>query len=239
MWLHSRLLACFSRAFKLLFAARPVCIAADAPDFLLVGLANPGHRYRGTRHNVGEAAVEAIAAQMGCTLAQKGSVSARLAIGKLGQVRIAVAVPNTYMNLSGGAVGALTQQFGLSTENVIVVHDDLDLPPGKVKVKLAGSSGGHNGLKSCGSVIGDGFWRMRIGIGRPPRGGDVADYVLDRISPEDLEMMQLPKLAGLASLLFDEQGALTTSSASTFMNAFLRAPKRSCHSPRGARSGST
>eukprot|EP00962_Isochrysis_galbana_P003382 scaffold943_cov112-Isochrysis_galbana.AAC.3 len=223
--MRSRLLACLSRALDLLLTpmATGLPITGEAPRFLLVGLGNPGHRYRGTRHNVGAAAVEAIVAAMGPDeLKDAGFANVRLTMGDLGSVRVAAAVSKSYMNVCGGSIGALARRLGLPAEAVIVLHDELDLPPGKIKVKQGGSSGGHNGLKSCASTIGDTFWRVRIGIGRPADRRDVADFVLGAIPTDQLANMRLDAIGRLAPLLFDGEGRLTGRSASTFMNALVK-----------------
>jgi PTH1 family peptidyl-tRNA hydrolase len=223
--LKARLLACLSRALGLLLTpmANRLPVSGDAPRFLLVGLGNPGPRYRGTRHNVGAAAIEAIVAAVGTgELEDATFANVRLAVVSLGPVRVAAAVSKSYMNVCGGSIGALTRSLGLPAEAVIVLHDDLDIPPGKIKVKQGGSSGGHNGLKSCSSTIGDTFWRIRIGVGRPLDRQDVPDFVLGAIPPDQLSKMRLEAVGRLVPLLFDGEGRLTDRSASIFMNALAQ-----------------
>lgn len=220
--MRTRLLACVSRFLGLLFSPMAPAIAGEPPRVLLVGLGNPGKRYRGTRHNVGQEALTKIVGAMTDVVPFNQVGGVRLAVGTLGSVRVAAALPLSYMNICGGAVGAVARQLNLQPGSVLILHDDLDLPPGKVKVKKGGGSGGHNGLKSCASTLGEGFWRMRIGVGRPEDKLSVPDFVLGAIPPGDLEALQLDSLAAYAPLLFDGSGQISSSSVSTFLNMLAR-----------------
>lgn len=143
-------------------------------QWLVVGLGNPGAKYTATRHNVGYMAVDELA----------GELAPVPGIKALVQVRdgVAYARSTTYMNTTGEAVGPLAAQLGVAPERIIVVHDELDLPAGKVRVKLGGNENGHNGLKSITEHLGTrDYLRVRMGIGRPPNGMAVPDWVLSPI----------------------------------------------------------
>ena len=154
---------------------------------LVVGLGNPGPDYEGTRHNVGTrvAALLATRAGAGRFSAHKRSNS-DIAQGRLAGRPVTVAVPRTYMNLSGGPVAGLVQYFSIPPTEVIVVHDELDLDFGVIRLKRGGGEGGHNGLRSISKALGTkDYVRVRFGIGRPPGRQDPADYVLKRWSSSE------------------------------------------------------
>jgi PTH1 family peptidyl-tRNA hydrolase len=140
---------------------------------LIVGLGNPGRDYVNNRHNVGFKCVDLFAREHGISLTQRGARS-KLGTGEIANTRIVVAKPQTFMNLSGEAVSALVRRYNLSPEDVLVIHDDLDLPLGKIRIREKGSSGGHKGLKSIFSHLGtQDFPRIRVGIA-PAEGSDSA-----------------------------------------------------------------
>src|SRR5688572_8436502 len=150
-------------------------------DLLVVGLANPGAEYAGTRHNVGGEVVELLAERHGAKL-RKGKERAMVdEITVVGR-RLALAIPLTYMNLSGEAVGPLVRRHGIDDPHrVVIVHDELDLPVGRLKLKLGGGLAGNNGLKSIRQHLHtDDFARVRIGIGKPNHKAQGADHVLKR-----------------------------------------------------------
>ncbi len=152
---------------------------------LIVGLGNPGRRYRGTRHNVGADVVSRLARGAGIILDEEDGYSI-VGRGRIGGVRVLLAHPQTYVNVSGPAVRELRRRHRLRPEDILVVVDDLDLPPGRVRLRAGGSAGGHNGLKSIIDALGtDAFPRLRVGIGRPPAGVDPAEHVLTRFLPEE------------------------------------------------------
>jgi PTH1 family peptidyl-tRNA hydrolase len=155
---------------------------ASAELGLVVGLGNPGPKYAGTRHNVGFAVVERLAARAGERFkAHRGL--ADVAAGRLAGSRVVLAKPRSYMNVSGGPVASVLRYYGVPVEALIVVHDDLDLGLGTVRLKRGGGEGGHNGLRSISQSIGTrDYLRARFGIGRPPGRMDPADYVLRRFS---------------------------------------------------------
>jgi PTH1 family peptidyl-tRNA hydrolase len=153
------------------------------PEILVVGLGNPGRRYAGTLHNAGFLAADRLARSLGIRIAREGELE--WGIGDAEGVSILLARPQTYMNRSGVAVAAAYREIAESPDDLIVLHDDLDLPPGQVRLKRGGGTGGHNGLRSLQEELGTpGFLRIRIGIGRPPGGVDPADFVLSPPSPE-------------------------------------------------------
>jgi len=156
----------------------------DAP-FLVVGLGNPGRGYAGNRHNVGFMVADLLASRIGARFGRHKRAHAEVAEGRLryGGPKVILAKPLTYMNLSGAPVAALSQFFKVPVENVVAVHDELDVPYGQVRVKRGGGEGGHNGLRSMSkSLSSKEYARVRFGIGRPPGRQDPADYVLSDFS---------------------------------------------------------
>lgn len=150
---------------------------------LVVGLGNPGPDYSETRHNVGFRVVELLAARAGGGRFSKHKSNADVLEGRLAGRRVVLAKPRTYMNVSGGPVAGLVKYFSVPPADLLVVHDDLDLGFGIVRLKLGGGEGGHNGLRSISSSIGTrDYLRVRFGIGRPPGRQDPADFVLKRFS---------------------------------------------------------
>jgi PTH1 family peptidyl-tRNA hydrolase len=148
--------------------------------FLVVGLGNPGKEYEDTRHNVGFRAVDALAGRAGVRSFDK-KFRAEIARVDLGGADCLLMKPQTFMNLSGEAVGPALGFYKLTTADVVVLHDELDVEPGRLKLKKGGGHGGHNGLRSLLQHLpDDGFVRVRMGIGRPPPRWDPADYVLGR-----------------------------------------------------------
>ena len=152
---------------------------------LLIGLRNPGSRYSGTRHNIGADAVEVIAERIGASFrSAPRSIPAEVADGRVGESRVRMAIPTTFMNESGQAVGPLLRYF--APESHIVAHDDIDLAFGTMRIHHGRGSGGHNGIKSIVETTGGSeFWRLRIGVGRPPGRMDPADFVLQRFSKDE------------------------------------------------------
>lgn len=149
-------------------------------NWLVVGLGNPGAQYEATRHNVGQMALDVLAARIGARFGAHRS-NARVAEGWLrpGGPKLILAKPNSYMNTSGGPVSSLVSYFGIEPDHVIVLHDELDIPFDSIKLKQGGGHGGHNGLRDIAKALGTPeFLRVRIGIGRPPGRQDPADYVL-------------------------------------------------------------
>jgi len=181
---------------------------------LAVGLGNPGPEYEGTRHNVGADAVSRLARRHGERLRPERGSRAAVASVRLGGHPLVLAVPQTYMNDSGLAVAALVRRRHLADDGpldrLVVVHDELDLPTGTVRVKLGGGTAGHNGLRSIGSHLHRlDFVRVRIGIGRPPGRMAGADYVLRRPSRLEREELDVAiETAGDAVVAVHEEGVV-------------------------------
>lgn len=149
-----------------------------------MGLGNPGSRYDDTRHNLGAAAAVMLAGRSGVRLKEDSKVSAAVAEVRIGDQRVVVAVPMTYMNESGRAVASLMRRYDIEgPEDLVVIHDELDLPPGRVKIKSGGGIAGHNGLRSIRQHLStDEFTRVRLGVDKPPGGSQRgADWVLAKI----------------------------------------------------------
>ena len=160
-----------------------------AADLLVVGLGNPGDDYSRTRHNVGADVVELLARRHGGRL-RKSKDRARVDDVRIDGKQMVLAIPTTYMNDSGVAVAALARRFDLSPQQIVIVHDELDLPPAALRVKEGGGLAGHNGLRSIVQHLhSDDFLRVRIGVGKPPTKERGADHVLSRVSRRDREEM--------------------------------------------------
>jgi len=154
-------------------------------DLLVVGLGNPGDEFAGSRHNVGAEVVELLAKRHGGRL-RKGKERALVDEVRLGGKRVALAIPLTYMNDSGEAVRPLVRRYGVEPEQLVIVHDELDLPVAALQVKAGGGLAGHNGLRSIVAHLhDDGFQRVRIGVGKPVSKEQGADHVLRRFSKRE------------------------------------------------------
>jgi len=152
---------------------------------LIVGLGNPGKRYERTRHNLGFVVIDRLANQQDVAVTKK-LCGALVGHWSFGGEKIVLAKPQTFMNRSGAAVDDLLRTFGGSTEDLVVVHDDLDLFFGRIRIRANGSAAGHRGILSIlESLAGAPFYRVRVGIGRPPEGMDAVDYVLEPFSGEE------------------------------------------------------
>jgi PTH1 family peptidyl-tRNA hydrolase len=154
--------------------------------WLIVGLGNPGEQYRNTRHNVGQAVIDLLAERAGAGL-KSGRDHASVAEVRFADQRVALATPVTYMNESGRAVAALARRYRIADpERLVVIHDELDLEPGAVRVKRGGGLAGHNGLRSITQQIStQDYLRIRIGVGKPPSKHHGASHVLTKISGRD------------------------------------------------------
>lgn len=162
--------------------------------YLVVGLGNPGPTYEATRHNVGFWAVADLADRYGSSLSlnsrQRAEVATALVPGT--SIRLVLARPTTFMNDSGSAVRSLATFHKVKPSHIVVIHDELDLDAGRLRVKLGGGDNGHNGLKSIRAHLGTGdFHRVRVGVGRPPGRQDAAAWVLAKMKPAELEEMRV------------------------------------------------
>lgn len=145
---------------------------------IIAGLGNPGPEYSRTRHNIGFMAAERFATENGIALKKRGH-QALFGVGTCAGQEVAVLLPQTFMNRSGASVASASKAFNVGLSELIILHDDIDLPFGVLRIKTGGGHGGHNGLRHICSVLGSGdFIRVRMGVGRPSEGGDVAQYVL-------------------------------------------------------------
>ena len=189
---------------------------------LIVGLGNTGKRYSLNRHNVGFMAVDAIARQLGVdrwTTKFQGELASTTVAGK----KVLLLKPTTGMNRSGQSVGEIVRYFRIESEHVLVFHDEIDLVPGKVRVKRGGGHAGHNGLRSLHQHVGPDFWRIRLGVGHPGHKNLVVGYVLGNFSKADRETW----LPDLLSRLGDGLPYLLDGEAAKFLNELARARNRS------------
>ena len=151
-------------------------------DLLVVGLGNPGPDYVGSRHNLGVEVLDVLSERHGGSFRLSKPERARLTDVRVGDLRMALAFPQTFMNNSGESVAPLLKRFDLDPSQLVVVHDELDLEPGRIKVKVGGGLAGHNGLRSIKAHLHtDDFIRLRIGVGKPPNKSNGVDHVLKRI----------------------------------------------------------
>lgn len=164
--------------------------SASTIDFLIAGLGNPGRQYEGTHHNAGFLALDHLAGKLGCEVT-RAKFQALTGQAVLAGHRVLLMKPQTFMNLSGNAVGEAARFYKLSPQQVLVFYDDIALAPGKLRIRPSGSAGGHNGIKSIIGALGtQEFPRVRIGVGER-RGGeaDLADFVLSRFSETDRKVI--------------------------------------------------
>jgi PTH1 family peptidyl-tRNA hydrolase len=180
---------------------------------LFVGLGNPGAKYAQNRHNIGYMAVDRIATDHGFS-PWRGKFQGQIAEGRLGGAKVLLLKPETFMNLSGQSVAAAMQFFKIESQDVVVFHDELDLAPGKCRVKQGGGHAGHNGLRSLHQHLGDGYGRVRIGIGHPGRKELVSAYVLHDFHKADADWID-DLLRGIS----DGADELARGDTGRFMNA--------------------
>lgn len=154
--------------------------------WLVVGLGNPGPTYERTRHNIGAVVVDELANRFSSSLKRHKRALADVAEIKIGEHKVVIAKPLSYMNESGGPVKALATFYKVPLEQIVVLHDELDIALGAIRVKLGGGDNGHNGLKSIRRALNSGEWhRVRLGIGRPPGNQDPSDFVLKPFSTSE------------------------------------------------------
>jgi len=195
--------------------------------WLIVGLGNPGPAYLHTRHNVGFSVVRQLLTQMG-GLRLRPALGGVVGSGQLGGAPVTICQPMTYMNRSGGPVGDLAEALGIPAHQVLVIHDDLDLPFGTIRCKKRGGHGGHNGLRDIARRIGRDHPRVRFGIGRPGEGEAVSDHVLGPWS--DKEQLRINDHLSRAAAAVE---ATVTLGLDAAMNQFnVRVPLAAEHPPR-------
>jgi PTH1 family peptidyl-tRNA hydrolase len=192
-------------------------MAGAKADFrLVVGLGNVGARYAGTRHNAGFWYADALAARLGVGFREDRKAQGELARAAVGGHDVRLLKPTTLMNASGRAVAAVAGFHKLPPAAVLVAHDDLDLPPGTVRLKYGGGHGGHNGLRDIAARLGTtDYWRLRIGVGHPGQRDDVIDYVLTKPSPADREAID----AAVERVIDQTDALLATGEVETVMQA--------------------
>jgi len=186
---------------------------------IVIGLGNPGEEYAATRHNVGQMVAEELARRCGVTLKSHRKTHTRAATGQLAGRAVMLAVPMSYMNLSGGPVASLAKYQSVAPADVIVIHDELDIPFGTVRLKRGGGSAGHNGLKDISKALDTpDYVRVRVGIGRPPGRMDAATFVLKPFSAAERKE--------LAMLIVDAADAVES-----VLDLGLEAAQQRWHSP--------
>lgn len=163
--------------------------SVDQP-VLVVGLGNPGKEYERSRHNIGFDIVDLLCASYGLGFSGLTKFNAEIASGVVDKTKLILLKPMTYMNLSGKSVLPVCSYYKISPQNIVVIHDDIDVQIGAIKYKFGGSSAGHNGLKSIDQAVGSNYHRIRVGVGRPPEKIAVADYVLGKFPLSDYELIK-------------------------------------------------
>ena len=190
---------------------------------LIVGLGNPGRFHANNRHNIGFMCLNHFAKKHGISFDKKQS-RARIGSGKVANNEVVVAKPQTYVNLSGQSVSLLVKKFNINLDNLLVIHDDLDLPLGKIRIRQNGSSGGHKGVDSIISYLeSQNFLRIRVGIGRPTTTegsdqiseADIIDYVLSGFTPEEKQALN-QVIPGVSEAIF----CILTEGLTTAMNKY-------------------
>lgn len=188
--------------------------------WIIAGLGNPETRYEGTRHNIGFEVADALAERAGTSISDK-KFKARMARARIADCECVLLKPQTFMNLSGESVGPALGFFKSSTDELIVIHDELDLELAKVRLKRGGGHGGHNGLRSLVQHLPDAnFIRIRMGIGRPPPGWDPADFVLNRFTSSERDAADKAVKTAVEAI-----EAIMKDGLARAMNVFNREPK--------------
>ncbi len=196
-----------------------VAMKAEIRHRLIVGLGNPGPAYATTRHNIGFMAVDRLVRKYGL-IACRSRINAEIAEGDITGVRVLTAKPMAYMNRSGDPVSDIVQTHGIQCEEMVVIHDDIDLAYERLKIKEKGGDGGHNGLRSLIDALGtDDFVRVRMGVGRPDGDIGVVDYVL-----EEFDANQRTMLEPFLSRAIEAVEAILCEGAKDAMNRFNRKP---------------
>ena len=176
-------------------------MSTASPVALLAGLGNPGSRYADTRHNVGHWFIELLQRQYPVSFKLEKKFKAETGHFQFEERTIRVVVPNTFMNLSGQSIAPMASFYRIPPEQILIVHDELDLPPGSIRLKAGGGHGGHNGLRDISRRLGTGnYQRLRIGIGHPGSERDVSGYVLSRPDFADKKLIEESMDRALSSL---------------------------------------
>ncbi len=187
---------------------------------LIVGLANPSDKYADTRHNAGEWVIDRLARQFHFQLKEESKFFGKTARAVIFGEEIRFLVPTTFMNLSGKAVSALANFYRIKPEEILIIHDELDLPPGVAKIKQGGGHGGHNGLRDSIAQLGNNknFYRLRVGIGHPGDKNLVSAYVLGKPSPTDWQLIDkaLDEAAACVEILIKEGITKATNRLNSF-----------------------
>ena len=187
---------------------------------LIVGLGNPGDKYADTRHNAGEWLIERLSRRFNVSLNPESKFFGKTARTIVNGKEVRLLVPTTFMNLSGKSVGALASFYRIKPEEILVIHDELDLPPGTAKLKQGGGHGGHNGLKDIVAQLGNNnnFYRLRIGIGHPGHRDLVAGYVLNKPSPADRDALEkvLDEATDCVEMIFKDGMVKATNRLNSF-----------------------
>lgn len=179
---------------------------------LLVGLGNPGERYAGNRHNIGFMALQAIAKRHGIAPWRRKFQGVAVE-GAIGAEKVLLLLPGTYMNESGRAVAEAAHFYKLDAGSIVVFHDEAELPPGKVRLKIGGGNAGHNGLRSISEHIGNDYRRLRLGVGHPGNKDMMEAYVL-----QDFTKSERPWVEALCDIVADNVALLVEGKDSTFQN---------------------
>lgn len=183
--------------------------------FLVVGLGNPGNEYKKTRHNVGFMVIDKLADKLNIDLSKK-KFDAEFGEGRFGTEKIILAKPQTYMNLSGVSVSQILDFYKIDTDDLIVIYDDIDIEPGKIRVKPNGSAGTHNGMRNIVQMLAtEAFPRIRVGTGKPAGNIDLASYVLGNFNDEEIDVIN--KAVGNAA---EAVCKIVESDVKTAMNEF-------------------
>ncbi len=192
---------------------------------LIVGLGNPGARYAATRHNIGFMAIDAIAARYRFP-PFRTKFQGAWSEGAIGEAKVMLLKPETFMNASGESVGAAARFYKVALGEIAVIHDEIDLAEGKLRVKRGGGAAGHNGLRSIDETLGPDYWRVRLGIGHPGMKELVEAYVLQNFFPEEKEWLE-PLIAAVA----EAAPLLVGDDASGFMSKVALILKPPKHNP--------